>query len=112
MSESSNPEQPDVQPFDWIKLGQPGLVTGTYDAVVCSFDPTHPGWVEVVYLELLRTVSPHKKQPKPRAMQRYVVWEGGRWERAGYSGDGYADTYNRLTEFVHELRKGHPDFRS
>lgn len=104
-------DQPDVHPGDWITIGNPSdyLVSGQPEAVVCSFPIAYPLWVEVVYLEAMRSTPPHKKQRTPIALQSYVVWGGKRWQWArDYPNEGYADNYSRLTEFVRILRKGRP----
>ena len=97
-------QQPEVKPGDWIVVNKGTM--HPWAAVVCSFDTTHPGWVEVVYLEKVR--PPRRKRPRrPRALQTYVVWKEGRWQRAyDDPNEGYADNYSPLAEFVGILRRG------
>lgn len=53
-------EQPNVKPGDWITINKD--TDYSYNAVVCSFDSIHEGWVEIVYLEN----QPFSRRKKPR----------------------------------------------
>ena len=91
---------PEVQPGDWITVNKGTM--HAWSAVVCSFSETHPGWVEVVYLD-----EAQRGKKVPRALQTYVYWKDARWQRAySYPFEGYADTYSRLAPFVQILRRG------
>lgn len=85
-------ERPTVSSGDWISIGKridPVMV----NAVVCNvFDER----IEVVYLDI-----------RDRAINEDVVWTGTHWKfkDQGPSG-GYADNYDRLTEYVSKLRRG------
>ncbi|HVT37936.1 MAG TPA: hypothetical protein VHE78_02725 [Gemmatimonadaceae bacterium] len=87
---------PPVTPGDWIHIGGfPGV-----DVVVCNVRPpdlvSHSGHLEVVYLDY-----------RKRAINDDVRWAGETWEfvREGPDG-GYADNYQRLSEYVSILRRG------
>jgi len=87
--DNKNQKIPEVQPRDWITIG-----TGMgVNAVVCQINK--PGNVEVVYLD------------GSRAINEDAIWKNEHWEfkKQGPCG-GYADNYQRLSDFVAILRRG------
>ena len=87
-------ERPQIKPGDWITIGK-GL--NGIPAIVCaiySFNPLDE--IEVVYLD-----------DQDRAMNADVVWEDNHWSFKGPNPFGrYADKYDRLCNFVSNLRAG------
>ena len=81
--------RPEVSPRDWISIGERGRVSG----VVCDVRADD---VEVVYLD-----------DRSRAINEDVRWADTHWEFAmPGQGGGYADIYQRLSEYVAILRAG------
>lgn len=89
----NNNIKPDVHPNDWISIGKNIL---PINAVVCTvYEDNKFGDIEVVYLD------------GSKAINDDVVWDNDHWSfvNSGASG-GYADKYERLSDFVHTLRYG------
>lgn len=92
-------KRPNVQPCDWITIGDGKNISGVgLDAVVCTIynDIKIGSDIEVVYLDR-----------GGRAINEDVVWKDEYWDfkHQGPCG-GYADNYSRLSEFVAILRRG------
>lgn len=81
--------RPEVSSGDWISIGESGRV----GAVVCDVRADN---IEVVYLD-----------DRDRAINEDARWADTHWVFAivGQSG-GYADKYERLSEYVAILRAG------
>lgn len=79
-------DAPEMKPHDEINIGN-------RRAVICTVYEL--GQVEVVYLD-----------ERNRAINEDAVWQGDRWNfrNSGVVG-GYADKYDRLQSFVHQLRR-------
>ena len=77
------------KPGDWITVGN-------IDAVICTSYPDNPDRLEIVYLD-----------ERDRAINDNILFSNDKWdfEIQGASG-GYADRYDRLSEFVSVLRRG------
>jgi hypothetical protein len=75
-------ERPSVKAGDWITIGKtPCVVCGVYDT----------GEIEVVH---------HPEKPS----NDDAFWDGDHWEfKPGSS--GYADKYQRLSQFVSQLKR-------
>lgn len=88
-------KKPEVKPADWISIGKgyPSV-----PAVVCTVyekNNSNNGDLEVVYLN------------GSKAINEDVIWDKDHWKfkNDGPCG-GYADNYDRLSEFVQILRGG------
>lgn len=94
----SENKKPNVQPGDWITIGEGKNIMGVgLGAVVCTVynDSRIGSDIEVVYLD------------GSRAINEDVVWKNGYWDfKHQGPGGGYADNYSRLSEFVAILRQG------
>ena len=84
-------EKPTVAPGDWITFGN------NISAVVCTvYEDTSWAEIEAVYID-----------QRNRAINVDMVWQNGKWEFKSTEVDGgYADKYNRLSQFVAQVRRG------
>jgi hypothetical protein len=82
---------PGLSPRQWIQVGPSS--TGGRAAVVCNVFDEH---IEVVYLD-----------DRNRPINEDVIWDGAAWQfkHQGPCG-GYADNYDRLSEYIAVLRRG------
>lgn len=83
---------PQTRPGDWVLVGHGKAV----EAVVVQVYAAGNAQCEVVY-----------RDDRGRAINEDVKWDGERWTFVsdGPCG-GYADRYDRLREYVSQLRRG------
>jgi len=87
-------QKPEVRTGDWITFGT-GLIL--QEAVVSKvYQDSSDADIEVVYLD-----------NQARAINADMIWKVGAWHFK-YSGPcgGYADNYDRLSQWVSKLRSG------
>ncbi len=80
-------KKPQITPGQWL------TVEGV-NCVVCGVFSDSPWDAEVVFMD------------NGKATNKDIKWDSGRWSFTGEAG-GYADDYQRLSEFVSKLRRGH-----
>ena len=79
-------EKPKISQGQWL------TVEGV-NCVVCAVFTDPPWDAEVVFMD------------KGKATNKDIKWSDGRWNFTG-GAPGYADNYQRLSEFVSKLRRG------